>query len=305
MLAHRRVRVARSSTPPLGDWLVVNGKAVHYLVLGTGPDLVLIHGSNGNMRDMTMSIAYELSTRYRVILFDRPGHGYTEAFDPQGDHIKDQALLFRDVALMLGATRPVVVGHSFGGAIGLAWAINAPQNIAGLIPLSAVSNTWTTGLTLFYTLASAPIIGKAYSTFVAAFAPEPRIHKNIAGVYAPDPVPHGYRANFGVDMLLRPKSIHANALQRKTLVNQIDAQVAHYSDISIPVDIIHGTDDDTVPFQIHAQKLVEQIPQARLTPLEGIGHMPHHAAPKDVIAAIDRMFDNIPPNTSEDTHASL
>ena len=171
--------------------------------------------------------------------------------------------------------------------------------------MSAVSNTWSTGLTLFYTLASAPILGKAYSTFVAAFAPEPHIHKNIAAVFAPDPVPLGYRANFGVDMLLRPKSIHANALQRKTLVNQIDAQVAHYGDISIPVDIVHGTDDDTVPFQIHAQKLAEQIPQARLTPLEGIGHMPHHAAPKDVIAAIDRMFDNIPPNNREDTHASL
>ena len=71
--AHRREVHTEKTYPPLGNILEVNGKRVHALVMGEGPDLVLIHGSSGNLRDYTTSIASELANSYRVILFDRPG----------------------------------------------------------------------------------------------------------------------------------------------------------------------------------------------------------------------------------------
>ena len=81
----------------------MNGKRVHALVMGEGPDLVLIHGFSGNLRDYTTSIASELANFYRVILFDRPGLGHSERITNMGDTLKDQARLLRDAALMLGA----------------------------------------------------------------------------------------------------------------------------------------------------------------------------------------------------------
>lgn len=295
--AARRIKVAHASTPPIGQILTVNGKDVHAVVMGNGPDLVIIHGSNGNVRDMTMSIAPKLAHRYRVILLDRPGHGYTPDIDPKGDSLKDQALLLRDAALMLGADKPIVMGHSFGGAIALAWAVHAPLNISGLLPLSACSNMWTTPLETYYRLASAPILGWPFATFVAAFGYEGKIAKNINAVFEPDAVPSGYRANFGVDLLLRPKSIRANALQRKNIRNQIKTLIPHYGDIAVPTEIVHGTNDTTVPMSVHAEKLVEQIPNAVLTPLEGKGHMPHHSATHAVIEAVDRLSRRVQANS--------
>ena len=61
-----------------------------------------------------------------------------------------------------------------------------------------------------------------------------------------------------------------------------------YPRISVPVEIVHGDRDTTVGLAVHAEPLARAVPDSRLTVLPGIGHMPHHAAPEAVIAAIDR-----------------
>ena len=58
--------------------------------------------------------------------------------------------------------------------------------------------------------------------------------------------------------------------------------------VRAPWLFVHGTADDTVGLTLHSEKLVQQIPAATLTRLDGIGHMPHQVAQEDVIAAIDR-----------------
>ena len=66
-------------------------------------------------------------------------------------------------------------------------------------------------------------------------------------------------------------------------------QHPRYDTIACPVEIVHGDADTIVPATIHAIPLSDILPRARLTLLPGVGHMPHHAAPDDVIAAIDRL----------------
>ena len=56
------------------------------------------------------------------------------------------------------------------------------------------------------------------------------------------------------------------------------------------VEIVHGDADTIVPLDIHSEPLARLLPDATLTVLPGIGHMPHHAAPDAVVAAIDRVF---------------
>ena len=54
------------------------------------------------------------------------------------------------------------------------------------------------------------------------------------------------------------------------------------------VEILHGAEDHVVPAQVHAVPLARDLPNANLTILPGIGHMPQHADPQSVVDAIDR-----------------
>ena len=103
------------------------GKArVHAHVAGTGPDLVLIHGASGNVRDFTFALVGLLTARYRVIAFDRPGLGWSDDLGRDGLSPLVQADLLRAAAAQLGVRRPIVLGHSYGGAVAMAWALRDP-----------------------------------------------------------------------------------------------------------------------------------------------------------------------------------
>ena len=100
--AARHEARAEASHPPEGEIITVDGLPVHAKVIGSGPDLVLIHGASGNLRDFTMGFAERLSDRYRVIMFDRPGMGYTArlpgargAWNPLGESPQEQAALLQ------------------------------------------------------------------------------------------------------------------------------------------------------------------------------------------------------------------
>lgn len=290
--AARHTTLSEAHFPPQGQMLEIDGHRVHALVMGPDdgsvPDLVLIHGSGGNLRDMTLSLAPRLAGEYRVFLFDRPGHGYTDRINTSGATITQQAQLLSKAAHQLGARKPIVLGHSYGGAVALAWAVHAPDTIGALVPLSAASHPWTTGLPLFYSLTSHPVLGHVVNPALAAFVPDSRVETSVATVFAPDPVPSGYLDHFGAGLTLRRESLWANALQRRNLLSEITALAPHYTQISVPVEIVHGTDDTTVGLSIHSRPLARAIPDAVLTPLPGIGHMPQHAAPDPVIDAIHR-----------------
>ena len=73
--AARHEARAEASHPPIGQFVQVGETRVHATVMGDGPDLVLIHGASGNLRDMTFSLAPRLAEHYRVITLDRPGLG--------------------------------------------------------------------------------------------------------------------------------------------------------------------------------------------------------------------------------------
>lgn len=287
--ASRNEERAEISHPPLGQIIEMDGTRVHASVMGEGPDLVLIHGASGNLRDMTFSLAPRLAERYRVISLDRPGLGYTDRINSTGATLKQQADLLSRAVETLGADKPIVVGHSYGGAVALAWAVHHPDKLAALVPLAAPSNPWTTPLDFLYRVTSHPLGSAVVVPILTAFVPARLVENAFAGTFAPQPAVDGYQDYFGTGLTLRRTSMRANAVQRANLLDEIAALVPRYGEISVPTEIVHGTADATVGLPIHSEKLVRQIPGAVLTRLDGIGHMPHHTAEDDVVAAIDRV----------------
>jgi acetate CoA/acetoacetate CoA-transferase beta subunit len=92
----------------------------------------------------------------------------------------------------------------------------------------------------------------------------------------------------GMGLILRRSSLDTNSLQVNALRDYLVEMSEDYPRLALPVEIVHGTEDRLVPPDVHAIPLSKLIPGAVLTLLPGVGHMPHHADPEAVVAAIDR-----------------
>src|SRR5689334_14200872 len=75
----KKSRDAERKHPPIGRFLEVDGVRLHYIERGTGEPLALIHGNGTLIQDFTVNgLVDRLSERYRVIVIERPGYGYSE-----------------------------------------------------------------------------------------------------------------------------------------------------------------------------------------------------------------------------------
>ncbi|KHQ54208.1 alpha/beta fold hydrolase [Mameliella alba] len=293
MRADRMEREAETRWPPVGRFVDVDGLRVHYVQKGRGPDVVLLHGASGNLRDFTFQLVDRLARDYRVTAFDRPGLGYTTrearfqgAFNARAETPQDQAAALAAAAAKLGIRRPVVVGHSFGGAVAMAWGLD--QDAAAVVSLGGAIMPWPGSLDSQYQVLGNPLGGAVVPQFVTAYYSEDRARQAVAGIFAPQGVPEGYLDHIGPGLSLRRETIRANGRQVAALRPALVEMSRRYPQMTIPVELVHGTADTTVGYEIHSVAADKLLPDARVTPLEGVGHMPQHARPGAVIEAVRR-----------------
>jgi pimeloyl-ACP methyl ester carboxylesterase len=286
--AHQRTVEAEQTFSPEGGFVDVAGHPVHYFQQGTGPDLVLIHGASGNTRDFTFSLVDQLTDRYRVTVFDRPGLGHTPRLAQRGVTLEDQAALLVGASQALGISRPIVLGQSFGGAVAMTWAVRHPDHLSALVNLAGATYPWPGELDALYATMARPVVGPLLAWTIAAWVSEDYIDQAIEGVFAPQSAPEGYADRIGAPLVIRPHGLLANAQQRTDLREELRALTPSYARLTLPIEILHGDADDTVSLTIHSEALARDVPSANLTRLPGIGHMPQHVAQPQVIAAIDR-----------------
>ncbi len=293
--AHREAR-AEAMFPPEGQVLDVGGVKVHAVVLGQGPDLILLHGASGNTRDFTYGLAPKLAQSYRVIIFDRPGMGWTGRAGPQfggawntvSESPEQQVKLLKEAAQQLNVSFPIVVGQSFGASLAWSWGLDAPDQTAALVSIAGVANPWPGKLSVLHRLNASAVGGALFVPLITAFASDKAVAQTIDSIFEPQPAPEGYTAHVAAALTLRRDSMRANARQIVSLRPHIVEMSERYGELTLPVEIVHGDADTIVPLHVHSITLPEQMPNANLQVLNGVGHMPHHTHMDDVIAAIDR-----------------
>lgn len=286
--ANVRDAAALAAFPPSGQFLTLDGLRLHYEMAGQGPDLVLIHGASGSLRDMTFALRDQLTDRYRVTVLDRPGLGHS---DPLPDmSLRAQALHIAAGLAQLGVRDPVVMGQSYGGAVALAWALEGRAQVTprALVLVGSPSLPWPGKLGLWYRVTSTAL-GRALAIPpVAAFVPDTYVRQAMDSVFEPDRVPTGYDDWLGTPMILRRAALTANTAQINALRAELVTMEAGYPTLTLPVELVHGTADTVVPLHIHSMPLSQLLPYARLTVIDGAGHMPHHSHRQTVIDAINR-----------------
>jgi pimeloyl-ACP methyl ester carboxylesterase len=106
----------------------VEGVSLHYQQMGQGRDLVLIHWLFSNLAFWYFSVLPALARDFRVTVYDLRGHGYSET-TPNGYTSADMAADLHALLNHLGIGSAHIVGHSFGGAVALHYAVLYPERV--------------------------------------------------------------------------------------------------------------------------------------------------------------------------------
>lgn len=271
-------RAMERAVPPQGRFIEIDGRRLHYLDMGepagggAGPALVFVHGLNGQMGNFLYALAGPLARDHRVLLIDRPGSGYSD-FWPSA-HIADQARVVGQFIALMGLEKPLIVGHSLGGAIALRLALDRPDAICGaalIAPLTHYANVKTPPPFRFLSLRS-PALRRLFAWTLAlpfAIFNTPAVFYYIFG---PQRTPLDFGKRGGGLLTLRPKNYIAAARDFGVVEADIPAQEARYGDLKKPVSVLFGKQDRILDFDGNGVALQKRSPQVELTLMEG-GHM--------------------------------
>jgi pimeloyl-ACP methyl ester carboxylesterase len=275
--------------PPVGRMVRIGEDDLHVLEAGQGAPVVLLHGASSNLREWTASIFDDVAARHRVVAIDRPGHGWSTRRAEAGHDPRVQARMVSGVIRDLGLKRPVIVGHSWAGAVALAHALEFPDNTGGILFLSGVSHPWPGGVGWEHEAAALPVIGPLLARTLIAPGFLVRADAAIRNVFRPNRAASGYREAAATALYARPATFLANA-QDLTRLKPIVAEMARdYRTIRTPLIALTGDRDGVIYTDLHTPPLVTKVRGARLKVLNGVGHMPHHVMPDTVLAAIDEL----------------
>lgn len=113
-----------------------NGLDVHYLQVGSGPDVIMIHGLTGNLAVWHFTTIPALREHYRVTTFDLRGHGRT-TMPPTGYTTLHMAEDLRALMDALGIERAHLIGHSLGSDVALHFALLYPERVNRIVAIEA------------------------------------------------------------------------------------------------------------------------------------------------------------------------
>ena len=297
LLTQAGVLVLQRSYPQAGETVAVEGARLNVVDLGPrhsfDPPIVLIHGASSNLEVMRKPLGERLAERFRVILIDRPGHGWSDRDGEMGSTPDVQAQMLAEALGQLGVGRAILVVHSWSGALGARMALDAPERLAGLVMLAPVTHPWRGGVGRYNRIVATPLIGRLIAHTVTLPLGLLLVASGARNVFLPQLMPDGFVRDSATALLLRPREFRANARDLVTLKQAVIEQAPRYGEIMLPVTILAGDADQTVSTEIHARAFARAVPQTKLVVLEGIGHMVQQAVPERVIAEIEAMIAEV------------
>jgi pimeloyl-ACP methyl ester carboxylesterase len=280
-------RAAERKHPPTGRFIEVDGVRLHYTDRGEGSPVLLIHGNAVTGSDWdTSGVADLLLPEHRVIIFDRPGFGYSERPRGRSWTAAQQAELLHKALRQLGIERPVVVGHSWGTMVALELAAQYQADTAGLVLLSGYY-FWTLRPDVLLVAAGAiPVLGDILRYTVSPVLGWLQMPLLKWAMFSPSRVSDRFQAEYSTAMALRPSQIRATSVDGVMMIPGALALRHDYKNLTLPVVIMAG-DGDKVVFKRRSERLAASIRGSELRIINGAGHMVHHFAPQQVSHAVE------------------
>jgi pimeloyl-ACP methyl ester carboxylesterase len=280
-------RVAHQYPQAQSKFVTVDDARLHFVIKGSGRPVVLIHGNPGSCQDWSRLYG-PLASSYCGFAFDRPGHGHSERPNHRPITVDVQAQLLHTALKELNVAQPIIVGHSWGGALALAYAVEFPDEAAGLVLLAPAAYESDDGVSFLTKLPALPYVGDLINFLFTPLLGASVVREDVQKAFAPDPVPKNYLRHVLTEWT-RPKKVKWYSVDDALLNESLPKFTPLYSDIRVPVVIVTGDSDMIVPAQENSHRLYEALPHAELVVLEKTGHQIPFTRPDAVVDAIDRV----------------
>ncbi len=234
------------------------------------PEVVLLHGASGNAATWRSTEAFWQAAGISMLALDLPGRGDSSHLSPRRTAAEAAAWLMAQLEGR-GLDKPVLLGHSFGGAVALEAALAAPERLGGIVLVASASR-----LKVSPQILSAVAASTSEAPFALDFA---------FGPQTPDGVESDYHA-------AAAPTPPAAALADWKACDAFDIR-DRLGEIELPVLVLHG-DADRLTAAKYQGRLAEALPRGERIELPGVGHMLPWEAPEEMARAVASWMDGLP-----------
>jgi pimeloyl-ACP methyl ester carboxylesterase len=272
-------RRVEKALPPRGQFVEVAGARIHYLDKGAGPPIVILHGLGGQMGNFTYALLERLAGEFRVILMDRPGSGYSTRAPGATGRLTEQAAIVAGFIRKLGLERPLLVGHSLGGAIALGVALDHPEAVKGLALVAPLTHVPKDVPAPFRAMDIKSDFLRWLIAWTVATPIGIRRGKAILdAIFSPEPAPADFPTRAGGILGLRPRSFYNTSSDMRAVNMDLWKMAGCYPSLQVPVRILYGTGDEVLSHQAQGEAMKAKSSMVSLELVAG-GHMLPITAP--------------------------
>jgi len=276
-------RKVEAALPPPGRFIDVDGCRLHYVDTGGDkPPVVMIHGLGGTLFNYRYALIDRLSADYRVIAVDRPGSGYSERPADASATLGAQAQTLAAFIRALKLDKPLLVGHSLGGALSLAIALGHPDCAGALALIAPLTHAQGDVPEAFRGLVvTSPLVRRIIAATLAVPLSIRHAQATLAVVFGPDAAPADYATRGGGLLGLRPKSFYNTSSDLIAVNTDLPAMMARYATaLSLPMAMLYAKGDRILDYRAQGEAMKRTCPALDLTLLDTHGHMLPITAPE-------------------------
>ena len=288
--------------PETGAYISVPTAHLHYLEAGAdkksdnSPSIVLLHGSSGSSFDMMATLGSQLAAEYHVLSFDRPGIANSRNRIPNHDMSdpRRQAGAIYAAVDALGLKKPIVIGHSWGGAVATAYAMQYADDLTAALALAAPLYPWRGRGSWYERLVTTPVIGQIFAHTVLTKYGLSKLDQGVLANFVPEAPFDDYVRRTGLAIILRPRPFIANSVYSLALSGHLADMRRDYQNLDAPILLLSGDSDQTVSAQIHSERLHAENPDTGLVVWRGAGHMVQHTRADEIAAIVAQLANGEP-----------
>lgn len=264
-----------------GEYVDVRGTRTHVHEAGSGPPVVLVHGSGPGVTawaNWRITLPYLAEHGFHAYAYDIPGFGYTSR--EAGVHYGMKQWVDHLVAFVedvVDGKKARIVGNSLGGAMALALAVRRPELIERMVLMGSAGLSFPLTQALDLVWGYEPSEGAMRKLIVDCFAFD-------SSFVTDDLVRARYQASIQPGFQEQYSSLFPAPRQR--WIESLATPENEIKNIQTPTLIFHGREDRVVPVEV-SYKLLSLIPNAQLHVFGRCGHWTQveHAADFNALTA--------------------